>query len=104
MASERTQQRRLKRHLDEIAALQSRRRSGPPLSLASAANKVRAEYTWETGDHAKTCKVCGEPFTSRRSDAKTCSPKCRKRLSTGATDPRRWLGDDRRMVPPTKRR
>jgi len=26
-----------------------------------------------------TCSVCGGPFTSRRADAETCSPKCRMR-------------------------
>ena len=94
MPSDQTLQRRVKRHRDEIKALQGRQRSGPPLSLNSAAGIVRGYYTWETGTWHRTCPVCGEPFTSKRSDKQTCGPKCRKRLSTGATDPRRWLGDD----------
>jgi hypothetical protein len=28
-----------------------------------------------------TCEGCGQPFTPRRSDAKTCGPACRKRVS-----------------------
>jgi hypothetical protein len=28
----------------------------------------------------RVCEACGEAFQARRNDAKTCSPKCRKRL------------------------
>jgi hypothetical protein len=34
--------------------------------------------------HEQTCEVCLKDFTSRRSDAKTCSPRCRKALSRSA--------------------
>ena len=30
------------------------------------------------GLYPLTCQVCGGPFTSKRADAETCSPKCRK--------------------------
>jgi hypothetical protein len=29
--------------------------------------------------HVAVCEVCGEEFTAKRNDAKTCSPKCRQR-------------------------
>jgi len=29
------------------------------------------------------CPACGEIFCSKRNDAKTCSPRCRQRLSRG---------------------
>jgi endogenous inhibitor of DNA gyrase (YacG/DUF329 family) len=28
---------------------------------------------------AKTCEVCGEEFTAKRVDAKTCSPACKQK-------------------------
>jgi predicted nucleic acid-binding Zn ribbon protein len=31
-------------------------------------------------DRQKVCEVCGTEFTATRSDAKTCSPRCRQRL------------------------
>jgi len=33
----------------------------------------------------KKCIVCGNTFKAKRSDAKTCSPNCRKNLSNGKT-------------------
>jgi hypothetical protein len=38
---------------------------------ASARARVRVKQL--------TCEVCGEAFTAARSDARTCSPACRKR-------------------------
>ncbi len=42
--------------------------------------------------HEKRCAVCGEAFTARRADARTCSPACRqksyrKRLQVGTPVP-----------------
>ena len=34
----------------------------------------------QTETHSKRCAVCDETFLSKRSDAKTCSEKCRKRM------------------------
>lgn len=33
------------------------------------------------GSSIRACQVCGEPFEGKRADARTCSPRCRKRLS-----------------------
>jgi hypothetical protein len=44
---------------------------------------------------AKSCAVCGVAFTSQRSDKKTCTDRCRKRLSDGAIRPYRWNSSDR---------
>jgi hypothetical protein len=35
--------------------------------------------TRRTATHQSTCEVCGSPFTSKRSDAKTCSDACRQK-------------------------
>jgi hypothetical protein len=36
------------------------------------------------GDHAKLCAWDGKPFISTRSDAITCSPRCKKALQRAA--------------------
>jgi hypothetical protein len=49
-------------------------------------NRCRRTYRREeTEPHQKTCAVCGTGFTAKRSDAKTCSAKCRQRLHRGHT-------------------
>jgi predicted nucleic acid-binding Zn ribbon protein len=42
-------------------------------------NHLRAERAEQS--RQKICVVCGVEFRARRVDAKTCSPRCRKRLS-----------------------
>jgi hypothetical protein len=40
-----------------------------------------ADVTLLSEEFHHTCSECGNPFTSRRPDAKLCSPACRKRAS-----------------------
>jgi hypothetical protein len=40
-------------------------------------NKQRSERTQKARE--KTCEVCGEGFTAKRSDTKTCSSRCRQK-------------------------
>jgi hypothetical protein len=63
-----------------------------------------------------TCQVCGEPFSAKRSDAKTCSDACRAKRSRRTRDPgigsperrqrqldgleRKWIAFWRRAVRP----
>lgn len=38
--------------------------------------------------HLLTCEICGNSFQAKRTDSKTCSPKCRKALSRGGYKPK----------------
>jgi hypothetical protein len=42
--------------------------------------------------HSHKCRICRKPFTSKRSDARYCSPRCRQRACrtpvTSATEPK----------------
>jgi predicted nucleic acid-binding Zn ribbon protein len=38
-------------------------------------------------DRQKVCEVCGTSFEAKRSDAKTCSPRCRQRLRRASLRP-----------------
>jgi hypothetical protein len=42
----------------------------------------------------RACEYCGGPLEGKRADARTCSPKCRKRLSRAS----RRFGDDHASV------
>lgn len=55
---------------DEVAAAAARRRR----LRAAAARRRRAE---RAAAIERTCAVCGEPFRPSRSDALTCSGRCR---------------------------
>jgi hypothetical protein len=52
----------------------------------STVTKWRAEYKYANrpathkGPAPRDCEGCGEPFTPKRSHARTCSDRCRKRL------------------------
>jgi len=39
---------------------------------------LRGRPRRKDGLYHLTCSVCGNPFTSKRPDAETCSPRCRK--------------------------
>lgn len=40
--------------------------------------------------HSMTCKTCNTTFTATRSDAKFCSPKCRKKYNRNIDRLDRW--------------
>lgn len=88
--SERTEQRWMRRHSDEIRKLLGRRGSGRPMSIEGAADRVRAAYTWETGTWHRTCPVCRQAFKAKRSDAVCCSATCRKRKQQGSRTRWKW--------------
>jgi len=53
-------------------------------------------HTWSPEDGARfelRCRSCGTTFTSSRSHAKTCTTRCRKRLSRGIVAPAVQPGD-----------
>jgi len=39
------------------------------------------EYCFKCAEWVNTCEGCGQKFHTGRAHAKTCSPKCRKRVS-----------------------
>lgn len=60
---------------------------GPELGAAGAArHEFLSQGAWveetadDLGEFAATCTACGEEFTAKRSDAKTCSNRCRQAL------------------------
>jgi len=40
---------------------------------------ARVSRTHTARDREKVCGVCGEEFTAKRVDAKTCSPACKQK-------------------------
>ena len=52
----------------------------------SERDKKRAQRSTDLSE--RTCQVCGDAFTPKRSHAKVCSPKCRAKLSRKKTKQR----------------
>jgi predicted nucleic acid-binding Zn ribbon protein len=55
--------------------------------IPGQAPPLRPDGNMHSPEH--TCLVCGSPFTAKRSDAKTCSARCRQRLSRGQSPERK---------------
>jgi hypothetical protein len=65
---------------------------GRPVTFGMSSGQFRkrvycsdqCRWTWRRADkttlHEKVCEGCGETFESKRSDARTCSDRCRQRV------------------------
>jgi hypothetical protein len=50
-------------------------------------------YNYYKRTYSHRCVVCGNNFTAKRSDAKTCGETCRKRYSRRAEEVQGWTED-----------
>ena len=73
----RTERRWMKWRRDQIAVLTVDGR----VSKQGAIARVRASRTPDGSRWRSICLYCGKPFEPKRSNAKTCSAKCRMALS-----------------------
>ena len=56
------------------------KRWGSPWVCSSECEAERANAKRRVQPEPKICEVCGKSFTPKRSDARTCSDRCRQRL------------------------
>jgi len=61
-------------------------------------SRVGTVYKPRRKRHVCVCKACKQTFQSSRFDAKTCSPRCRKRLQRGTEISERNGGERRKLV------